>query len=1439
MNDLSKIQKAFTITRNQKSQTDTALQKANAAYNRFLVNENQSLKGLDKEMQQRSKAANDSKRKDLLAQIEQIAQQKTTITKNVENLVADFLEQLDPVANVEKLNDAFPILLFPLRLEIRFKSTGNRPQLWLRVYPDDCNINKKEELLSDSELSGALSFWIEIWKAGGIESEERGAWKSLVNSFGSGRAAWIIEQYKPLNEKPAKPDANFKILVVNSSLVLSDTEKTAARDYWASVWLANGNTTILEEAMTILVGATDSVKATTITENYIPVNLTDEIPAGITNEKVLLSELQLPSDDEFLTTQASWTSAPKAIALPDKFVVIAYRGNEKRIELFENPVKENLAVGPDPSLDAAEQIKKDNNGDMVVNEDLRWMVDFEKAVTCGMGTRINLDSHEATDGFDKLFVVGLRFTSDEVQSKSELEKLLTDHFHSKEGFCLLKQGTPTNNTEDLPAGYSWTDDADESYNRIFGSAAAFTETTINTQRTDGQKLADALGIEASLLQNVPNAAGSDQLEAIAMNTALFPATLGYFMEEMMHPIFSDDDIEDTRLFFSEHVSGRGPLPSIRIGKQPYGILPVSVYSKMKFSNLEKKTGKISFQQRLHSLIMKMDQAWDTMVSGVSYVGKQGDSQQILLDVIGLHANSVEFYQRYIQSIQQLHNQLVLASGSAILEIVEHAFADRSKIILAELGIKLDETTLPVLKKYFLSEPNLLSGAVIDDVPLSETESIRDYSADGKNYIEWLATVDADTIRLENFGGNSAPEALLYLLLRHSLMLTQADAGTQVLLNNRLIAGKQAYHDPAFINVEINGKGKSKFEHLYNPLLSVTGRQDRTLVEHLYLPAILQVAPETKQLRETLAALDTLKSTPTARLERLLAEHLDCCNYRIDAWKTGLVQYRLDEQRMRSSQNNKSSKGIYLGAYGCLLEVRPGKKVLTEVDLPADLSAVFNKNGDKQIRQDNTNLGYIHAPSLNQAAAAAILRNTYDSNKNEGSANPFAINLTSDRVRIANNFLEGIRNGQTLSALLGYQFERGLHDTFASGEGEVDLFIYPLRKAFPLVADNLNDTISGTSDPVDTIQANNVIDGLKLINYLSSAAVKKYPFGLTGLPVANQVQSDAIDAEVTKLQNINDAIADLVIAEQVYQVVQSNFERVAGNADAFSKGGYPPNMDIADTPRSGITLTHKFVIHFDSSAASDKSPYFNETLAEEVLPMTPRAVAEPAINKWLASIFPAPENVLCVVEYSNPVMAGTRITVSQKDLGLQPIDLLYVFNLDTEQAMAELDDRICKYCRYDLSQKTGFELFSHPNTYVKINYTETIDQADKSKISFFEMAVLIKNIRRVLIGNKFLTQDELLPPTIEKEETQLDDAQLKTRVVSLLDSLEVFSTSASTIKQNTVSIASLVGEIGTKLSDAITDATKTEEIKSLLESDLKTYLANAVQETKDGIFCKPG
>ena len=68
----------------------------------------------------------------------------------------------DPRTNIKFKQTDYPFLLFPLRLETRFKSVevsdgSSLEQLWVRVYPDDCLVDTFEEIPSESENKYDLS----------------------------------------------------------------------------------------------------------------------------------------------------------------------------------------------------------------------------------------------------------------------------------------------------------------------------------------------------------------------------------------------------------------------------------------------------------------------------------------------------------------------------------------------------------------------------------------------------------------------------------------------------------------------------------------------------------------------------------------------------------------------------------------------------------------------------------------------------------------------------------------------------------------------------------------------------------------------------------------------------------------------------------------------------------------------------------------------------------------------------------------------------------------------------------------------------------------------------------------------------------------------------------------------------------------------------------
>src|SRR5690554_8237509 len=64
----------------------------------------------------------------------------------------------------------------------------------------------------------------------------------------------------------------------------------------------------------------------------------------------------------------------------------------------------------------------------------------------------------------------------------------------------------------------------------------------------------------------------------------------------------------------------------------------------------------------------------------------------------------------------------------------------------------------------------------------------------------------------------------------------------------------------------------------------------------------------------------------------------------------------------------------------------------------------------------------------------------------------SINLSSMRVRQALNIINGVRNGLPIGAILGADLERNLHEAYKLQKVEMNRFIYPLRKLFPLKID---------------------------------------------------------------------------------------------------------------------------------------------------------------------------------------------------------------------------------------------------------------------------------------------------------------------------------------------------------------------------------------------------
>ncbi|HEY3726033.1 MAG TPA: hypothetical protein VGL51_02590 [Solirubrobacteraceae bacterium] len=1267
----------------------------------------------------------------------------------------------DPRQNVTSLPDRSPMALFPVRLETRFvtvsdrtrgtgaaagegargvpegepaRAAAPREQLWVRIYPDDCSIDTFEPTLSVTELTAAQRYWRQIWSAGGLEDAERAAWGALVSAVGSGRAGWIVDNYSPVNvnKRPSKASADDEILVIVTQTPLDAAQATAIGAYWEAVWRAADDVAAQQVAQAALEAAVGAAQAAQLIAEYAPYNLADTPTPPASRSSVTVQSAFLVFGADPPATQQSWSTAPHVECFPDRFVLLGYEGGTQTLEAIGNVVELPLYVGPDPSADATTDpthtIHPDGE-DLFVPDELQWMVDFEQAVAAGMGIAVDLTPAQARQGFDRLLVLGLQLSASDADGKAALEDLLHHHAVGRAGLSLIPQGTPTHNTTGPPVGYTRLDDADESFDDRQNSPL-FTTTTDPLQKRDGQWLAELVGIDPAALSAIHAAGGSDQRHARAMQHALWPATLGYWMDKLLSPVFGDDAVDATRWFFTEFVSGRGSVPAIQIGGQPYGILPTTAFSRIRWLDPRPRgtasiNGRRPFLARLLGVLRTIDADWTAMSASAAYVGKADDPHQTLLDIVGLHPSSVEYHSRYAESLDELFNITNLwGLGPDFLQALEQLGLEAAgEQLLARLGYAGVQPP-EILKHFFLRDAGQIT-TVIDDRPLSETDPIRAYTDSGENYITWLiaaAQSSLDALRLEQgFTGGVSPQALLYLYLRHALMLGYYDTSYQLHKSAGFLSATELESfkpEPLFVHVaEAAGASASASESRFAALYKTEPRitSSAGLLVGDYITANFSSLREAAGLADQLAALRVLADAPTAALERVFAEHVDTCCYRFDSWLLGLVNLQL--QSMRYGGGEAVADGVYVGAYAWLEDLRPAAAQLAPVQLPAELEASFG--GPTPLRSDPANGGYIHAPSLPHARTAAVLRSGYLANASAANPQTMAVDLSSDRVRLALSLLEGIRNGQSLGALLGYRFERGLHDDYPTVE--VDSFIYPLRKAFPLVADSLDSTKTLPDVPIEAIEASNVVDGRKLIDQVQATGVATYPFGLPAgtLPPASPDEANAINAQVSALLDVYDAVADLALAEGVHQAVQGNFERIASTLDAYSSGNFPPDPDVVKTPPTGIGLTHRMAVHLKPGLAAPANS-------------TPRATAEPAVDAWLGGVLPDLDRIACTVSYTDPVSrSGREQPVTLGDLGLRPIDLLDLVKAESGQAMSELDDRVMQFVYASAAPR--------PDAQLTIAYMT----APVGKFSIFQAAPLVRSLTTLVRGSRPLRPTDAL------------------------------------------------------------------------------------------------
>jgi predicted nucleic acid-binding Zn-ribbon protein len=1162
-----------------------------------------------------------------------------------------------------------------------------------------------------------------------------------------------------------------EVAVTSHEKILTDREKDAGVAYWKTLRGATDEDT-RKDAWRDLADKFGANRAAWVALQTKPLNWSTPPPVSD-------DDLQFPNIE--VTKPDNWTEAPHSVVMPDRFVLMAYRGGKVIKTLVGKQINDRLVLGPAPLEDEDKpSITRDaTDNRLKFSDDFLWLTDFPSAVDSGMGFRVPLDAADSANGFEQLLVIGLKLSADDGDGRKLIEDLIDNHHYSAKGFSLVKQGSATNNTNNEESHFSSSDWLHDVSYFVETGNPLFTVETDPNKATDGQRLAEYLGISYAPLQYVSNADATDHCEAVAMNRALYAGTLGYFLHGMLNEVLSDDATKKLRELFTDFVTGRGPIPAIRVGNQPYGILLTSSFSKWAYPRFTISPQPI-FDDQVRNILVHLEGLWRTFKSQLSYISKSGNAGANLMKVLGLQPTSADYYHRVGYSYDYLKNLEQFQFGGRyfddVLMAMFEAFTGRQ--FLRNFGYQTQRDNgspkpIPLLFQlvYQHYQTRLDNQNLIDNLPLSEERKIKPYDeGTGKNYVDWLLDNSADVDRLEkeDFGtGVTKPNSLLYMML-HNALLAEARHSIYWLLKNHDIVADEMVRSRKFLNLS-SQPDVSHWEVFRAPANRVIAGEpsDRSLLSFVQLDRF-NAGPDVeigRYINEAKEALNLLRQLPTARLERVFAEHIDALNYRLDAWQTALFDRRIRQQRELSADNQKRRTGIYVGSYGYLENVTatPDKWI----KLPEDVLPPELRERKDNLYRNPHNGGYVHTPSLNHATAAAILRNGYLTHSSPEDREKLTVNLSSERVRRARYLIEGVRNGQSLEALLGYLFERGLHDWTTRPVNPIilDQLKPAFRKSFPIKRTKIPRQ-GFDSELAEVIEDYSVVNGLDLAR--TEAA---FPYGVTDLPPLSNDQINAIKTEKGNLENSLDALRDVLTAECAYQLALGNFDRAAAIMQSISGGQLPVEIEVINSSRgTDLSFTNRVALHFDPTVTANPwSPIL----------MSRRARTEPAFNNWVGGMLGDPATIRCfvrAVDENNVTLVdggGNPIEdlVSLADLAVQPLDFIYLIRKKIEATgYSEIESRV----RYHFGRKFN----RNDATIVKIEFANS--GGGPAVRSFGEMLSFANAIREMAGKARPLQAQDFAPASrkvtaASDNPGNIDVPELQSRVAGIRSDFDVLFT----------------------------------------------------------------